>query len=195
MHRVTAHIWRNNNSGGGNTPPLKIIKTMTYEEIFTAYKEIKKQYPNIVSRLLEKASRESDSERQTLYGDLHDWLRDLYGTQYDSSAREIIVRNLISDYVIYNPECLTKSYLVVQESNVDGEILVNVVPCASLEIAKRVLRDEKNTILKESHHFSNLSEDDMEYIDMEETDTSFYINDNTDDYYEDIKIVERYIAL
>ena len=168
---------------------------MTYEEIFTAYKEIKKEYPNIVSHLLEKASREPDSERQTLYGDLHDWLRDLYGIQYDSSAREIIVRNLISDYVIYNPECLTKSYLVVQESNVDGEILVNVVPCASLEIAKRVLRDEKNTILKESHHFSNLSEDDMEYIDMEETDTSFYINDNTDDYYEDIKIVERYIAL
>ena len=77
----------------------------------------------------------------------------------------------------------------------DGEILVNVVPCASLEIAKRVLRDEKNTILKESHHFGSLSEDDMEYIDMEETDMSFYINDNTDDYYEDIKIVERYIAL
>jgi hypothetical protein len=167
---------------------------MTYEEIFTAYKEIKNQYPNIVSHLIEKASREPENERQTLYGDLHDWLRDLYGTQYDLSAREIIVRNLISDYVIYNPECLTKTYLVIQESNIDGEILINVVPCASLEIAKRVLRDEKDTILEESYHFSNLSKDDMEYIDMEETDTSFYISDS-DDYYEDIKIVEKDIAL
>jgi hypothetical protein len=167
---------------------------MTYEEIFTAYKEIKNQYPNIVSRLIEKASREPENVRQTLYGDLHDWLRDLYGTQYDLSAREIIVRNLISDYVIYNPECLTKTYLVIQESNIDGEILINVVPCASLEIAKRVLRDEKDTILEESYHFSNLTEDDMEYIDMEETDTSFYISDS-DDYYEDIKIVEKDIAL
>lgn len=170
---------------------------MTYEEIFTAYKEIKKQYPNIVSRLLEKASRESDSERQTLYGDLHDWLRDLYGTQYDSSAREAIVRNLISDYVIYNPECLTKSYLVVQESNVDGDILVNVVPCASLGIAKRVLRDEKELILNDSYHFGKINNTDVDIaeFEIEESDTSFYINDPCDDYYEDIKIVERYIAL
>lgn len=168
---------------------------MTENEYYTLFREIKDNNPNLVSHLLEKASRESDDERQNLYGDLHDWLRDQYGTQYDLSVREELVRHIIADYVIHNPECLTKSYLVVQESNVDGEILVNVVPCASLEIAKRVLRDEKNTILKESHHFSNLSEDDMEYIDMEETDTSFYINDNTDDYYEDIKIVERYIAL
>ncbi len=84
-----------------------------------------------------------------------------------------------------------KIWLVQQESNVDGEIIVNSVPCGSLETARKVLQDEKNTILNESHHFSNLSDDDMSDMVIEESDDRFFIDDPSDDYYEDITIIEK----
>lgn len=84
-----------------------------------------------------------------------------------------------------------KIWLVQQESNVDGEIIVNSVPCGSLETARKVLRDEKNTILNESHHFSNLTDDDMNDMIIEESDDRFFIDDPSDDYYEDIAIIEK----
>jgi hypothetical protein len=88
---------------------------------------------------------------------------------------------------------MDKIWIVLQESNVDGELIIDATPCESLELAKVVLKDEKNFILNETYHFSNLSDSDMEEMEIEETDTSYYINDPCDDYYEDIKIIEKTI--
>lgn len=85
-------------------------------------------------------------------------------------------------------------WIVLQESCVDGEIIVNAVPCASLKAAKKVLQDEKNTILHETHHFGNMTDDDMSEMEIEEDEESFYINDPFDDYYENIKIVEKEVV-
>ena len=90
---------------------------------------------------------------------------------------------------------MDKIWLVIQKSNVDGELLINVVPCISEETAKEVLKQEKETILNESFHFGkvNNTKEDFENFEVEESDTTFYINDPYDDYYEDIKIVEKEI--
>ena len=85
-------------------------------------------------------------------------------------------------------------WIVLQESCVDGEIIVNAVPCASLKAAKKVLQDEKNTILHETHHFGNMTDDDMAEMEVEEDEESFYINDPFDDYYENIKIVDKILV-
>ena len=85
-------------------------------------------------------------------------------------------------------------WIVVQESCVDGEILVNVVPCISKEVAKVVLKEQKETILKESYHFSKFSEEEIaEEFEVEESEDSFLIFDPNDTYYEDIKIVEKLV--
>lgn len=85
-------------------------------------------------------------------------------------------------------------WIVQQESNVDGEIIINSVPCASIEAARKVLQDEKNTILHESHHFSGLTDDDMAEMEVEEDSDNFFINDPSDDYYEDIKIFDKILV-
>lgn len=87
-----------------------------------------------------------------------------------------------------------KIYLMLQESNVDGEILINIVPCSTMEKAKEVLEEEKNTILNESYHFSGRTPEELKedfYVDEEEDGTYWYINDESDDYYEELKIVEK----
>lgn len=86
-----------------------------------------------------------------------------------------------------------KIYNVIQESNVDGEIFINVTPCVSEELAKKILKENKETILNESYHFGKdkNSDDDYEYFDIEDTETAFYINDSCDNYYEYIKIEEK----
>ena len=89
---------------------------------------------------------------------------------------------------------IKKVWIVLQESCVDGEIIVNPVPCASLKVAKKALQDEKNTILHESHHFGNMTDDDRAEMEIEEDEVSFYINDPFDDYYEDIKIIEKEVV-
>ena len=156
------------------------------------YEKIKRENPNLVERLLDKGSREN--EQQTIYGDLSDWLRDYY-TLIPLSDRDVIAKLLIGDYVIHHPYCLQRVYIVRQESNVDGEILFNEVPCMNVEAAKRVLAQEKATILHESHHFGNMTDDDMEEMEIEEDEESFYINDPFDDYYESIKIEVKNIIV
>ena len=88
---------------------------------------------------------------------------------------------------------MDKIWIVLQESNVDGELIIDATPCESLKLAKEVLKEEKEYILNESFHFSRMSDSDMEEMEIEESDTSYYINDPCDDYYEDIKIIEKTI--
>ena len=86
---------------------------------------------------------------------------------------------------------IEKIWLVTQESNVDGEIMFNVVPCASEETAKKVMQDEISTLLNESHFIALMDRPD-DFI-LEQTETSYYIEDTCDDYYEDINIEEKEI--
>lgn len=87
---------------------------------------------------------------------------------------------------------MEKIYLVIQESNVDGEIYINVVPCSSLEVAKKVMAEEKNTILNESPRYKNYKEHPEEYQ-FEEDEESVFINVLDDEYYENIYIQEKEI--
>lgn len=161
-------------------------------EIKEVYEKIQKENPNLVERLLKKSSREN--EQQTIYGDLSDWLRDYY-TIIPLSDRDVVARLLIGDYVIHHPYCLQKVWIVQQESNVDGEIIINSVPCATLEAARKVLQDEKDTILQDSPHYDHYTPEELEEeFEIEEDDDSWYINDPCDDYYEDIKIIEKNIV-
>ena len=86
---------------------------------------------------------------------------------------------------------IERIWLVTQESKVDGEILFNVVPCVSEETAKKVMQDEIKTLLIESHFISFADRPD-DFI-LEQTETSYYIEDTCDDYYEDIRIEEKQI--
>jgi len=86
---------------------------------------------------------------------------------------------------------IEKIWLVTQESNVDGQIMFNVVPCVSEETAKKVMQDEIRTLLNESHFIAFTDRPD-DFI-LEQTETSYYIEDTCDDYYEDINIEEKQI--
>lgn len=164
-------------------------------EVSEIYQEIITKYPNLVENLLDKSSLESDSERQTIYGDLMNWLRDYY-TIIPLADREQVARLLLGNYVINHPYCLQKTYIVLQESNVDGEIIISATPCTTLEAARKVLQDEKNTILRESKHYDHYTPEELEEeFEIEEDDDSWYINDPSDDYYEDIKIIEKVIVM
>ena len=159
------------------------------------YNEIKTKHPDLVENKLDRSSLESDSERQTIYGDLMDWMRDYY-TLIPLADREQVVKLLLGDYVIHHPYCLQKVYIVQQESNVDGELIINAVPCTTREAARKVLQDEKNTILHESPHYMGRTKDELkEDFEIEESDDRWYINDPCDDYYEDINIVEKVIVI
>ena len=165
---------------------------MTVTEI---YQEIKTQHPNLVESLLDRSSRECESERQTIYGDLMDWMRDYY-TIIPLADREQVVKLLLADYVIQHPCCLQKVYIVQQESNVDGEILFNAVPCASLYTARRVLQQCKNAILHECPHYSGRTKAELKAgFEIEEGADRWYINDPCDDYYEDIRIIDKIVVI
>lgn len=86
---------------------------------------------------------------------------------------------------------MEKIWIVTQESLVDGQIMFNVVPCASEETAKQVMQDEIETLLNESHFIALVDRPD-DFI-VEQTEHSYYIFDSCDDYYEDINIVEKEI--
>jgi hypothetical protein len=86
---------------------------------------------------------------------------------------------------------IEKIWLVTQESKVDGQIMFNVVPCVSEETAKKVMQDEIRTLLNESHFIAFIDRPD-DFI-LEQTETSYYIEDTCDDYYEDINIEEKQI--
>jgi len=165
---------------------------MTVTEI---YQEILTKHPNLVENLLDKSSNESDSERQTIYGDLMGWMRDYY-TLIPLADREQVIRLLLGDYVIRHPYCLQKVYIVQQESNVDGEFIINAVPCATIEVASKVLQGMKNFILHESPHYMGRTKDELEEdFEIEDGGDRWYINDPCDDYYEDIQIVEKIIVI
>jgi uncharacterized protein YsxB (DUF464 family) len=85
---------------------------------------------------------------------------------------------------------MKKIWLVTQESNVDGEITFNAIPCISEKTAKEVMEQEKNTILSESIHYKKYDKDDFK---VEDDDVHFFIQDLYDDYYEYISIEEKEI--
>lgn len=88
---------------------------------------------------------------------------------------------------------MKKIWLVTQESNVDGQIMYDVVPCTSEETAKKVMEQEKNTILTdltESNHYKKYNKEDFK---VEDDDVHFFIQDLYDDYYEYITIEEKEI--
>ena len=98
---------------------------------------------------------------------------------------------------------MNKVYNVIQTSNCDGEILVNVTPCADLHSAQAIMGDEIRTLLSEGK-YSGLDLDEIERdqnndgadcdYTLERNDTLFYINCLYDDYSERIEIEEKEIV-
>lgn len=96
---------------------------------------------------------------------------------------------------------MEKVYIVLQESNVDGERLINVTPCADLHSAKAVMDEEIRTLLTESHKYQGLDLDEIERLQndedadcgyyLERDETSFYLEITCDDYFEKIDIIEK----
>ena len=89
-----------------------------------------------------------------------------------------------------------KVYNVIQTSNCDGEILVNVTPCADLHSAQTIMDDEIRTLLSEGKYSGfDFDDDDADCgYTLERSDTSFYIDCLYDDYYERIEIEEKEIV-
>lgn len=81
-------------------------------------------------------------------------------------------------------------WLVTQESNLNGEISFNAVPCASKEVARKVMLEEKETLLSESFHYKEHNKEDFIVHESEEL---FFIQDRYDDYFEEIRIDEKQI--
>lgn len=95
---------------------------------------------------------------------------------------------------------MEKIWIFTQESNVDGEITFNVIPCASEEAAKKVFEEEKNWILNDSYHFGqNMTKEEREEeCGIEESEKQgewyrFFIQDYSDDYYEELYVEEKII--
>ena len=96
-----------------------------------------------------------------------------------------------------------KVYNVIQTSNCDGEILVNVTPCADLHSAQAIMDDEIRTLLSvgkysgldldEIERDQNDDNADCDYT-LERNDTLFYIDCLYDDYSERIEIEEKEIV-
>ena len=129
-------------------------------------------------------------ERNDLLKHLHSYDK-MIGENNNLSYPSNLVKELMK-IVEKNP---VRVWIVQQESNVDGEIIINSVPCASLEAARKVLQDEKETILNESPHYDHYTPEELEEeFEIEEDDDRWYINDPCDDYYEDIKIVEKEVV-
>jgi hypothetical protein len=68
--------------------------------------EIKAQNPNLIERLAQKSMCEHPDERQTLYGDLLDWLRDMYSYCLSGMDRDELAKHIIGDYVVHHPGSL-----------------------------------------------------------------------------------------
>ena len=98
---------------------------------------------------------------------------------------------------------MNKVYNVIQTSNCDGEILVNVTPCADLHSAQAIMDDEIRTLLSEGKYegldLDEIERDqdddnaDCDYT-LERSDTLFYIDCLYDDYSERIEIEEKVIV-
>lgn len=98
---------------------------------------------------------------------------------------------------------MNKVYNVIQTSNCDGEILVNVTPCADLKSAQSVMEEEVDTLLSsgkyeglnldEIERDQNDDDADCDYA-LERTDTLFFLDCLYDDYSERIEIEEKEIV-
>lgn len=96
-----------------------------------------------------------------------------------------------------------KVYNVIQTSNCDGEIIVNVTPCADLHSAQAIMDDEIHTLLSEGK-YSGLDLDEIERYQkdddadcdyaLERSDTSFYLDCIYYEYSERIEIEEKEIV-
>lgn len=85
-----------------------------------------------------------------------------------------------------------KVYVVVQESCVDGDIITNATPCATIEAARKVVADEIETICKESPAYEGLdinNPSDKWLVDR--SGDNIFIKVECDDYYEYFKIDEK----
>ena len=96
-----------------------------------------------------------------------------------------------------------KVYNVIQTSNCDGEILVNVTPCADLHSAQAIMDDEIRTLLSEGKYEGlDLDEIERDQNDddadcdfyLERTDTTFVLGCVYDEYSERIEIEEKEIV-
>lgn len=115
-------------------------------------------------------------------------------------CRERIIKTMQERGIKDEPESV---YLVKQESNVDGELHFNVVPCKDMETAKRVLAEEVKTLLAESPKYKDakrwidgddtLNYDDCPYSWENDKEDAFYISCTCDDYHELITIEEKEI--
>jgi len=87
---------------------------------------------------------------------------------------------------------MEKIWLMTQESKVDGDIFFNVIPCATEEAAKAEMEKEIRTLMNKSPYieYTNRS---LDFI-REETETSYYIEDTCDAYYEYIRIEKKEIV-
>jgi hypothetical protein len=88
-----------------------------------------------------------------------------------------------------------KIFNLIQESNVDGEIIVNVIPCASVELAQKAMDDEIATLISNSPKYKNLNIDNPsdDFI-VERCEGHTFIKIVNDDYYEEFKIDEKEIV-
>ena len=85
-----------------------------------------------------------------------------------------------------------KKWIMTQESNVDGEIIFNVLVCENRKIALREMAEEIEWIKNESNHFAGFDQKEDEF-NIEQSDQGFFITDKADDYYEKISISEKEI--
>lgn len=96
---------------------------------------------------------------------------------------------------------MSKIVLVVQESMCDGEVLVNVTPCATIDIAKKVMADEIHTLITSSRVYRGINLNDIEKCQhdedadcdfiLERNEEHFFLRCAYDDYYEDITIKQE----
>lgn len=90
-----------------------------------------------------------------------------------------------------------KIYLVCLESNLDGEVFFDVVPCKTIERAREIIREERNTTLEESYPFSNYTLEELKNnddFDVIDEDDRFYVNGSFTGYWEDYYIKEKEIV-
>lgn len=80
-----------------------------------------------------------------------------------------------------------KIYIVMWESNVDGKHLFDATPCRTLEAAEDILEANINEILANGH----FADADMDDCTIEAGVSSYFITDETDDYWEHTYIREK----
>ena len=80
-----------------------------------------------------------------------------------------------------------KIYIVMWESNVDGERLFDAIPCRTLEAAEKKMKENINEILNNGH----FADADMDDCTIEAGVSSYFITDETDDYWENSYIREK----